>query len=126
MKLDDRTLMLIALAGAAAAVYFFVIRPAGAAVGAVAQAGRGINDAIIPGEDSLGTWLYGLFNKDPDVTSTPTRPDSSSAGSGRSSGGASGSWGTPGYDYGYGAGSGPLRPQVQAPVEGDPFRFFGL
>ncbi len=119
MKLDERTLMLLALAGAAAAVYWFVIRPAGAVVGAVADAGRTINDDIIPGPGSLGTatydavnWVRGLFGYgDPDPTApTPItpRPGSSS---------------TP-YDYGYGAGTGPLRPGLSAPDPADPFAFF--
>lgn len=123
MKLDEKTLTLLALAGAAAAVYFFVIRPAGAAVGAVADAGRGINDAIVPGPGSLGTWLYDLFNPN-----APTGTERTPIATRSPGGGASGSWGSPvtPYDYGYGAGTGPLRPQVEAPVQGDPFRFFGL
>lgn len=36
--------------------------------------GNAVQDAIIPGTDSLGTWLYGLFNDVPDPTApTPAR-----------------------------------------------------
>lgn len=112
-------LALIAAAGVAA--YWFIVRPARAVAGAVAdayspggvayQAGDSIQDAIIPGVDSLGTWLYGLLH--PDDGASATAPTAAAPKPGPA----------PAYDYGFGAGSGPLRP---APAPVSPVGYYGL
>lgn len=76
-----QALLLLGLAGVVAYVAYRVTRVGAAAVETVAdayspggvayEAGNTIQDWIIPGPDSLGTWLYGLFNDDPPLNTAP-------------------------------------------------------
>ncbi|PPE72729.1 hypothetical protein C3942_16910 [Solimonas fluminis] len=126
-------------AATAGGVYWLTRRAVGSVGEKVSQAGSWVNDAIIPGPDSLGTWLYGVFHMEENLPAGYSTPATLANGGGKGTrsapaanlpgwagGGApapSQSWtAPPSYDYGTSGTSGIPWRYESKPLP-DPFNF---
>lgn len=128
----NQTVVLVGLAAVAAAgLYWFVLRPGAKAAAEVAVASNNVgrwtnpmldsitnlfdgpltDESPITGPASLGykigATIRGWFTSDDEPAAVEPRPA------------------TVAYDYGYGAGSGPLRPGLAAPASDSYFQYWG-